>query len=95
MFAGQKREERRKLIAHTFHVQLLNEQFQQTFSEKSKQLVDFIKLNATEGGNEAGTTVLEMHSIFTQLTLDILCGKIQLEKGHYLRLTNLIVSDSC
>ena len=81
--AGKKWEERRKMIAPSFYFQLLNEQFQQTFHEKSKQLVDIIQENITDS-EQADGAVLEMHSVFTKLTLEVLCGMIQRTYCYYL-----------
>ena len=73
--AGKKWEERRKMISPSFNFQLLNAQFQLTFHEKSKLLVDIIKEGIMADDKE-GAVVLEMHSTFTKLTLEILCGKV-------------------
>ena len=58
-------------ILLSFYKILEQFQFQHTFHEKTKEHVEFI-----EAKTENGESVLEMHSMFTKLTLDVLCGKL-------------------
>lgn len=60
------------MLTPAFHFKILD-QFQRIFNEKTKDVVNLINEKLQDDQD-----VLEMHSVFTKSTLDIICGKLKL-----------------
>jgi cytochrome P450 len=69
-FVGDKWQEHRKILTPTFHFKIL-EDYVQVFNSKSQDLVQ--KLQA-----HVGQPFVDINSLITMCTLDIICGKMHL-----------------
>lgn len=64
---GKKWAHRRKMLTHAFHFKIL-EQFFDIFNEHSKDLVNVLKTNFSNGEK------FEISKLITKCTLEIICG---------------------